>query len=157
MSLKKINIKDCLNIIKKIKKQKKKIVMTNGCFDIIHSGHVDYLKKSKNLGDILIVAINTDVSVRKLKGENRPINNLKNRIKVLSAISYIDFIIPFNQQTPETLYKKLLPNILTKGSQYEKNYISGANHVTRNGGKVKFIKMVSGQSTSNIINKILKL
>ena len=141
----------------KLKEENKKIVLTCGCFDILHVGHLDILKKSREFGDKLIVCLSSDEQIKHLKGENRPINNLKNRIKVLSAISYIDFIIPFNQQTPETLYKKLLPNILTKGSQYEKNYISGANHVTRNGGKVKLIKMVSGQSTSNIINKILKL
>ncbi len=157
MSSKKINLKDCLNIVKKIKKRKKKVVMTNGCFDIIHSGHIDYLKKSKSFGDILIIAINADLSVRKLKGKSRPINNLKNRIKVLSAISYIDFIIPFNHQTPENSYKKILPNILTKGSQYKKKVVSGASHVIKNGGKVKFIKMVAGQSTSNIINKISRL
>ena len=96
MKNKNVSLYKCIQIVEKLKKQKKKIVMTNGCFDIIHSGHVDYLVKSKKLGDILIVAVNSDKSIKKLKGRSRPVNSLKNRIKVLNSMSFIDFIISFN-------------------------------------------------------------
>ena len=105
MKNKYVSLNKCINLTKKLKNQKKKIVMTNGCFDIIHSGHVDYLTKSKKLGDILIVAVNSDKSVKELKGRSRPINNLKNRIKVLNAISCVDFIISFNHETPQNMKK----------------------------------------------------
>ena len=157
MKNKYVSLNKCINLTKQLKKQKKRIVMTNGCFDIIHSGHVDYLTKSKKLGDILIVAVNSDRSVKKLKGRSRPINSLKNRIKVLNVISCIDFIISFNHETPQKIYEKILPDILTKGAQYRNVVVSGGNSVVRNGGRVSFIKMTRGQSTTKILNKILYL
>ena len=149
-----VSLSKCIRIVKKLKKQKKKIVMTNGCFDIIHSGHIDYLTKSKKLGDILIVAVNSDKSVKKNKGNSRPINSLNNRTKVLSAMTCIDLIISFNSETPDKIYKKILPNTLTKGMQYKNQNVSGGKFIIHNGGNVRFIKMTKGQSTSKILNKI---
>lgn len=157
MKNKNVSLYKCIKIVEKLKRQKKKIVMTNGCFDIIHSGHVDYLVKSKKLGDILIVAVNSDKSIKKLKGKSRPVNNLKNRIKVLNSMSFIDFIISFNYETPQKIYEKILPDILTKGTQYRKMEVAGGKIVIENGGKVSFIKMTVGQSTTKILNKILHL
>ena len=135
----------------------KKIVMTNGCFDIIHSGHVDYLQKSKKLGDVLLVAINSDASIKNLKGKNRPINNLSDRIKVLTSMSFVDYIIPFKSKTPERLYKLIKPSIITKGGDYNKKNIAGLKHVLENGGKLKLIRLTKNKSTSDIINKIRKI
>lgn len=149
-----VSLAKCIRIVKQFKKQKKKIVMTNGCFDIIHSGHIDYLTTSKKFGDILIVAVNSDKSVKKNKGNSRPINSLNNRTKVLSAMTCIDLIISFNSETPDAIYKKILPNTLTKGMQYKNQNVSGGKFIIQNGGNVRFIKMTKGQSTSKILNKI---
>lgn len=146
---------ELIKVITKLKKQKKIIVMTNGCFDIIHAGHVDYLEKSKKIGDILIIAVNSDSSIRKLKGKSRPINKLKDRLKVLSALSSVDFVIAFNSKTPENIYKKITPNILTKGNEFKDiDKIAGANHVQKHGGKIKLIKLYKNYSTTKIISKI---
>ncbi len=143
--------------IVKFKIQKKNIVMTNGCFDIIHSGHIKILKESKNLGDILVVAVNSDRSIRINKGNSRPLNCLKDRLIVLNAISYIDYILIFHSKTPDQLYKCILPNILTKGDEYKlTNNIVGQQHVLANKGKIIFIKMKKNRSTTNILNKIRK-
>jgi D-beta-D-heptose 7-phosphate kinase/D-beta-D-heptose 1-phosphate adenosyltransferase len=157
MLAKKINLKECLKVVKNLKRLKKKVVMTNGCFYIVHSGHVDYLHKTKKLGDILIVAINSDASIKNLKGKHRPINDLSDRIKVLTSISFIDYIIPFSSNTPEKLYKLIKPGIITKGGDYKKSNIAGSKHVIENGGKLKLIPLIKNKSTSKIINKIRKL
>ena len=148
-------IDELIKLVAKFKKQNKVVVMTNGCFDIIHSGHIQYLEKSKKLGDYLIVALNTNRSITKFKGYGRPINNLKDRIIVLSSIEFIDFIIPFNSNTPEKLYKLIKPNILTKGSEFNSiENIAGSKHVIKSGGKVILIDYVNNKSTSNIIKRI---
>lgn len=154
--MKKISIK---NLYKKLNNsfKSKKIVMTNGCFDIIHSGHIEYLRKSKKCGDVLIVAINSDLSVKLNKGKKRPIINLKDRVKILSELNCVDYIITFNSKTPENLYKLLKPNVITKGKDYNKKNISGLDYVLRNGGKLKLIPLKKNQSTTKIINKIKKL
>ena len=113
-----------LNKILKNSIKSKKVVVTNGCFDIIHSGHIEIFKKSKELGDVLIVLVNTDKSIKKNKGINRPIIKQEQRLKVLSAISYIDYIVPFDQLTPIKLYNKIKPSIVTKGKQYKVNQIN---------------------------------
>ena len=134
--------------------ENKKIVFTNGCFDIIHAGHIKSLQIARSMGDVLVVGINTDNSIKKLKGEGRPIISLNDRIEVLKALPFVDYIIPFDSETPYNLIKSIIPNVLVKGSEYEKTGIVGEDVVTLNGGEVKYIKMVDGLSTSNIINKI---
>ncbi len=131
----------------------KKVVFTNGCFDIIHLGHIDYLEKAKNLGDFLVVGINTDASVKKIK-PGRPVIDETSRYRVLAALHFVDLVIPFNDYTPIELIATLLPNILVKGSDYSVQNIVGANEVIAHGGEVKTITLVDGYSTSNIIAKI---
>ena len=143
-----------LNKILKDSIKSKKVVVTNGCFDIIHSGHIEIFKKSKELGDVLIVLVNTDKSIKKNKGINRPIIKQEQRLKVLSAISYIDYIVPFDQLTPIKLYNKIKPSIVTKGKQYKVNQIVGNKIISKNKGIIKLIKMVDNISTSKIIKKI---
>jgi len=130
-----------------------KVVMTNGCFDILHAGHVDYLKAAKELGDYLIVAVNTDDSIRRLKGPERPINSLEQRMKVLSALGCVDWVLPFSEDTPERIISDLLPDVLVKGADYQISQIAGANAVLANNGEVKTIELTPGCSTTNIINK----
>lgn len=132
----------------------KKIVFTNGCFDIVHNGHLDYLKKSSLLGDILIVGLNSDDSVSRLKGTSRPINNFQSRSSFLSYLSFVDFIIPFDDDTPYKLIQAIVPDVLVKGSDYAIENIIGADIVLANGGEVITIELLSGYSTTSIINKI---
>ena len=133
-----------------------KIVFTNGCFDILHPGHVKYLENAKSLGDKLVVGLNSDSSIRKLKGEDRPINDENSRAMLLSALRYIDLIILFTDETPEHLIKAITPDILVKGGDYLPETIVGANFVKENGGEVKVLDFVKGFSTTNIINRILE-
>lgn len=140
-------------IIKNLHLRGEKVVMTNGCFDILHAGHVDYLKAAKELGDHLIVAVNTDDSVKRLKGPERPINSLEHRMKVLSALGCVDWVVPFSEDTPERLINSVLPDILVKGADYQVHQIAGAKAVLANGGEVKTIDLTPGCSTTNIINK----
>lgn len=136
------------------KKEGKKIVFTNGCFDIIHAGHVDYLEKAKALGDILVIGLNSDNSVKKLKGKNRPINPVEYRKKVLEALKPVDLVIIFEENTPEKLIKQVKPDILVKGGDYTVNTIVGADFVKSYGGKVIIIDFVYNISTTKIIKKI---
>ncbi len=154
---KKISLKNFLKLRKKFKKNKKKIVITNGCYDLIHPGHIRILRESKKEGDVLVVLINSDKSVKNNKGSTRPIQNQVDRIEILSSIKYVDFVIMFNNKTPTNLYKKLLPDVLTKGSEYKRDDIAGANEVVSSGGKVKLITMKKNYSTSKTINKIKKI
>lgn len=142
------------NILKKLKRKGNKIVFTNGCFDILHAGHVDYLEKAKRFGKILIVALNTDSSVRKLKGKSRPIVSEKDRAKVISALECVDYVTFFNDSTPAKIIKYFKPDILVKGADYKKKEIVGSGTVQSYGGKVKTIRLVKGKSTSSIIQKI---
>lgn len=136
------------------KKAGKKIVFTNGCFDILHAGHVTYLKKASELGDILVVGINSDASVKRLKGESRPVNTLEDRALVLSGLGFIDYVIPFEEDTPYELIKAVVPDILVKGGDYEIKDIVGKDVVEENGGKVMTIPLVEGRSTTNTINRM---
>lgn len=145
------------NILKKLKNENKKLVVTNGCFDILHSGHIELLKQSKRLGDKLFLLINSDKSVKKNKGKFRPILKENIRFKIMNSIKYIDYIVPFDEKTPVNLYKKIKPNVLVKGNQYKKNQIAGNKIITKNGGKIKLIKMIDKISTTVIINKIKNL
>jgi rfaE bifunctional protein nucleotidyltransferase chain/domain len=147
---------EILKIRDQLKKKKKKVVFTNGCFDIIHSGHVDYLTKAKKSGDILIVGINTDSSVRRIKGDKRPIIPELERTLIVSCLKPVDFVTLFEEDTPEELIKELKPDVLVKGSDWQKNEIVGKDIVELDGGTVKTIDFVTDRSTTKIIDLILK-
>ncbi|MCF6776082.1 bifunctional D-glycero-beta-D-manno-heptose-7-phosphate kinase/D-glycero-beta-D-manno-heptose 1-phosphate adenylyltransferase HldE [Thiotrichales bacterium 19X7-9] len=134
--------------------QGERVVFTNGCFDILHQGHVDYLKEAKAMGDRLIVGINTDESVKTLKGPSRPIVPLAERMALLSALECVDWVVAFKEETPERIISELSPDVLVKGADYEIHEIAGNEHVLKHGGQVKTIRLTEGLSTSNIINKI---
>ncbi len=140
--------------LSELKNSNKKIVFTNGCFDILHPGHIHYLQKAKQFGDILIVAVNDDNSVKRLKGNKRPINNLNYRLKVLAGLESIDYLVSFNTDTPESLICDLLPNVLVKGADYKKEDIVGYKCVTANGGKVEVIDFLKDYSSTKTIEKI---
>ena len=144
--------KTLIEKVGKLKSANNKIVFTNGCFDILHKGHLSYLHQSKDLGDYLIVGLNSDDSVKLLKGSDRPINNQNVRAKNLLRLDYVDAVIIFSEETPEELIKLLLPDILTKGGDYQKNQIAGSNSVIKNGGKVIILPHLRGYSTTAIIN-----
>lgn len=130
------------------------IVMTNGCFDILHPGHVDYLEKARALGHRLIVAVNDDASVRRLKGNGRPVNPLSTRLRMLAALSCVDWVVPFSEATPERLICKLLPDVLVKGGDYMLDQIAGAECVKAAGGKVRVLDFLPGHSTTELIAQI---
>jgi len=132
----------------------KSIVFTNGCFDIVHIGHIEYLNEAKAQGDLLIVGLNSDKSVKKLKGPERPINNQNNRKKFLENLRSVDFVEIFNDDTPINLIKGLNPNILVKGGDWKINEIVGSEYVLENGGQVKSLKYIEGFSTTTIIDKL---
>ncbi len=133
----------------------RKVVFTNGVFDILHRGHVEYLEKAKALGDLLIIGLNSDSSVRRIKGPQRPLCSQEDRAVVLSALSCVDHIVLFDQDTPQKLIEALIPDILVKGADYSVEQIVGADVVLKNGGKVLPIELTPGKSTSGLIKKIL--
>ncbi len=141
-------------VVRELQSHGEKVVMTNGCFDIIHPGHVTYLKQAKALGNKLIVAVNSDDSVKRLKGDSRPINTLEDRIAVLSGLSSVDYVVSFSEDTPQKLISRILPDILVKGGDYKVEEIAGHKEVIANGGKVVIIPFVEGKSTTRIVNKI---
>ena len=148
-----------LSRLKKIlsRKRNKTIVFTNGCFDILHAGHVKYLAEARKKGDLLVVGLNSDASVRRLKGPCRPVNSQKDRAAVLGALEAVDYIVIFGQDTPLGLIRSLHPDILVKGGDWPKHKIIGAEIVLARGGKVLTIPLVKGRSTSGIIKKISRL
>lgn len=148
------------NALKKMNEWKskgEKVVFTNGCFDILHAGHVDYLEKASLKGDRLVVGLNTDASVRRIKGEKRPIVDESSRSRVLAALGFVDAVVLFEEDTPLELIRQLLPDILVKGKDYDISNIVGADVVMQNGGKVETIELTEGFSTTNVISKIRKL
>lgn len=136
------------------KKDGLSIVFTNGCFDLIHLGHIDYLSKASDLGHKLIIGVNTDNSVSKLKGKHRPIKDEVSRATILAALNFVDLVILFSEDTPINLITSLSPNVLVKGADYSINEVVGAKETIQNGGKVKLIKFLDGYSTSLIESKI---
>ena len=134
--------------------QYRKVVFTNGCFDVLHRGHVTYLAKARDLGDCLVVGLNSDASVKRLKGENRPLNNEKDRALLLAALSFVDYIIIFEEDTPKNLIEQVKPNILVKGGDYQIDNIVGADFVMKNGGQVLTIPFVDGYSSTKIIQAL---
>lgn len=139
------------------KKENKSIVFTNGCFDIIHLGHIDYLEKAKLLGDVLIVGINSDDSVQRLKGKTRPVVDAHARTRMLAAMEFVDAVTVFEEDTPFELISRIIPDVLVKGNDYKIDNIIGADIVLKNGGKVDTIELVPGYSTTKIIDKIKKI
>lgn len=135
----------------------KKIVFTNGCFDILHMGHLDYLAKAADLGNILIVGVNSDASVKKLKGGSRPINNENDRALQLASLVYVDAVTIFEEDTPLELITHLMPDVLVKGGDYTIESIVGAREVMENGGRVEIVPYVEGYSTTGILEKIVAL
>ena len=129
------------------------VVFTNGCFDIIHAGHIDYLSKARNLGDVLVVGLNSDESVRRLKGPQRPINDVDARSKVLASLFFVDYVIVFEEDTPLNLIKSVRPDILVKGGDYTRDTVVGADFVESYGGKVVILPFIKGYSTTSILNK----
>jgi rfaE bifunctional protein nucleotidyltransferase chain/domain len=150
------NRAELLKIRQSIREQNKKVVFTNGCFDILHAGHVDYLIKAKEMGDILIVAINSDSSVKRIKGASRPITPEQERLHVISNLVPVDYATLFDEDTPFEIINYLIPDILVKGADWSIDNIVGRDIVEKNGGQVKNIKFEIDQSTSQIINKILE-
>jgi len=146
---------DLLSVVRQAKQHGERIVMTNGCFDILHPGHVSYLQKARAMGDRLIIAVNDDASVKRLKGNERPINTLDRRMALLSALECVDWVVPFGEETPERLICKLLPNVLVKGGDYKPEQVAGGECVKQEGGEVRIIEFVEGHSTSDIIKNIL--
>lgn len=142
--------------IASLKKRGKIIVFTNGCFDILHKGHIKLLEKAKSMGDVLVVAINSDGSVKKIKGPKRPLSPATDRALVLSAISFVDFITIFNEPDPARIIKKLNPDVLVKGGDWKKAEIVGRSYVESKGGKVHSIPLAKGYSTTRLINSIVK-
>lgn len=140
-------------IFARAKAHDEKIIMTNGCFDLLHAGHVTYLEQAKALGDRLCVAVNSDASVKQLKGESRPINGLQERMTVLAALACVDWVVAFAEETPERLYCKLLPDVIVKGGDYSPGQVVGGDCVIKAGGEVKILQFVDGQSTTAMINK----
>ena len=143
--------------VQSCKKEGKKVVFTNGCFDLVHYGHINYLEKARALGDILVIGVNTDESVRKLKGPQRPITQEFDRARLLAAFEFVDAITLFSDETPKELIAECIPSVLVKGSDYDIKDIVGADTVIENGGEVKTLDFVDGYSSTNVINKIKSL
>ncbi|RKY54863.1 MAG: D-glycero-beta-D-manno-heptose 1-phosphate adenylyltransferase [Candidatus Neomarinimicrobiota bacterium] len=139
-----------------LKQDGKKVVFTNGCFDILHVGHIELLESAKSLGDILVVGLNSDDSVKRLKGTGRPINSVRERVRILSALEFVDYVVIFNEDTPYKLLQEVKPDFLIKGGDYSLDEIVGRNIVESYGGKVKVIQLLKGKSTTDIINKIMQ-
>jgi len=131
-----------------------RVVFTNGCFDLLHPGHVTYLEQARELGDVLIVGLNSDNSIRRLKGSDRPVNRLENRAHMLAGLRAVDLVVPFEEDTPIGLIRALLPDVLVKGGDYDADKIVGASEVRDAGGEVVIVPFLEGHSSSNLIEKI---
>lgn len=151
-----IDRKNAAQVCEELRRRGKKIVFTNGCFDILHAGHVRYLATAKNFGDELIVGLNTDESVRRLKGAHRPINSQDDRAEVLLALKSVDHVIFFGEQTAENLIAEVKPDVYVKGGDYTLETLPEAKIVQSYGGRVELVNLVAGRSTTNVVKKILE-
>ena len=156
MKNKLVTLKNLSDLLSDLKLRKLDVVFTNGCFDIIHPGHIHILEEAKSYGDVLIVGLNSNRSVKNLKGESRPINSESDRIKILCSIKHVDYVIVFDEDTPIELIELIKPNFLVKGGDYNKLEIVGADLVEKNGGSVIIIDLLVGYSTSSIIDRLEK-
>ena len=150
----KLSITSLEKSCREIRLKNKKIIFTNGCFDIIHPGHIHILSKAKSLGDILVVGLNSDLSVKKLKGDKRPLVSEDDRSRVLLSLRFVDYVIIFNELTPLKVIKKIKPDFLVKGGDYYENDIVGSDFVKAYGGQVEIIKFLDGYSSSNYIDNL---
>jgi len=141
-------------LIKSLHNEGKTVVTTNGCFDILHVGHVRYLQKTKSFADTLIVLLNSDKSVRSIKGPTRPINNENDRAEILCALSCVDYVVMFDEDSPRNLLDEMKPDVYTKGADYTMETLPEADIMRKNGTRVEFISFVEGKSTTRIINKV---
>lgn len=148
--------KEAQELIDKLKKEGKKIVFTNGCFDILHVGHMRYLEEAKSFGDYLFVGVNSDESVRRLKGPTRPINNQQDRAELLAGLKSVDYTVVFTEDTPVELIEELKPSIHIKGGDYKKEDLPETKVVESYGGEVYIVSLVEGKSTTNVVKKIQK-
>ncbi len=151
-----VDLKKLKKIVKKLKEEGKKIVFTNGCFDILHRGHIEILKKAKKKGDILIVGLNSDKSIRKIKGNKRPIIKERDRAKILDSIKYVDYVILFDEETPYGLIKEIRPDVLVKGADYRVEEVVGGDIVLKEKGEVYLVPLLKGKSTTKVIEEIIK-
>lgn len=151
-----LQINQLLSVINDLKNQNNAIVTTNGCFDIIHAGHTRYLKQAKELGDVLIVCLNSDESVKRLKGPSRPINHEEDRAEVLSSLYFVDYVVIFSEDTPINILDQIKPNIHVKGGDYTEETLPETPVIRQGGGKIQFIPFVEGRSTTGVINKIFQ-
>ncbi len=149
-----VDRKNIIPLIKDLKKQGLTVVTTNGCFDILHIGHLRYLKKAKSYGDILVVALNSDSSTKALKGDSRPINNENDRAELLANLNCVDIVVIFDEISPEKLLVEIAPDIHTKGADYTIETLPEAKAIMAAGGRIEFIDFVQGKSTTNVISKI---
>jgi len=147
---------DLVEIRKKLKRQEKKVVFTNGCFDLLHSGHVHLFREAKKKGDVFIVAVNDDVSIKKIKGASRPIFPLRERVEILEVIEEIDYLTSFSEETPQKIIARLLPDVLVKGGDWGPEEVVGKREVEEAGGEVVIIPSLEGHSSSEIINRIVR-
>lgn len=147
---------ECVRVRKRLARAGKQVVFTNGTFDIIHRGHVEYLARARKLGDVLIVGLNTDASIRRIKGPKRPINPNADRGAVLSALGCVDYVVFFGEDTPEKLIRRVVPDVLVKGADWKPAAIVGGDIVRANGGRVRTIRLTRGRSTTNVIDRILQ-
>ena len=145
-----------MRIRQQLRKKKQKVVFTNGTFDIIHRGHVEYLTRAKHLGDVLIVGLNTDASIRRIKGNGRPINTNKDRGVVLAALQPVDYVCFFGENTPARIIDRLVPDVLVKGADWSIDAIVGRETVERHGGRVRTVRLTPGRSTSNVVRRVLR-
>ena len=147
---------DIIEIRNSLKQRNKKVVFTNGVFDILHAGHVDYLDKSKALGDVLIVGVNSDASVKRIKGDLRPVVPESERAFIIASLKPVDYVVIFEEDTPYEVIKMLIPDVLVKGADWSKDKIVGADVVEANGGMVETIEFINQTSTTNIIKTVLE-
>ncbi len=150
-------VKSLIPVVRELRSQRHQIVFTNGCFDLLHTGHTRYLSEAKAAGDYLIVAVNSDRSVSRIKGDKRPIIPLEERMEILASLCFVDFVVPFHEADPYDIIKKLKPNILIKGGDWPLAKVIGKDLVEADNGAVFTIPEIPGRSSSDIINKILKL
>ncbi|OQW50349.1 MAG: glycerol-3-phosphate cytidylyltransferase [Proteobacteria bacterium SG_bin7] len=151
-----VSVDELRNHLSPLRKNKK-VVFTNGCFDILHVGHVSYLRRARHLGDFLVVGLNADVSVRRLKGPTRPVQCEEDRATILSALECVDYVVLFSEDTPKDLIEKVNPDVLVKGGDWPVDKIVGADYVISIGGQVKSLPFIEGKSSSSILEKVKKL
>jgi len=151
------SLKQLVKIRGQLKKEGKDVVFTNGCFDILHRGHIECLRKAKSFGHVLIVGLNSDASVRKIKGERRPILSQADRAEILASLEMVDYVLVFNEETPYKVIARLIPDVLVKGADYREGEIVGKDIMEASGGRVVRVKQIPGRSTRHIIRKIANL